>query len=67
MRDHCESSERPLDDLQEFPNVPKGLYDSLWIGSYSWPPEAFSLGLGVRWPRERVGNAFWTSVSRFGR
>jgi hypothetical protein len=30
------------------------------IGSYSWPPEAFGLVLGVGWPREHVGNAFQT-------
>ena len=29
-------------------------------GSYSWPPEAFSLRLGVGWPRERVRNTFQT-------
>ena len=28
-KDHCESSERPSGDSQEFPNVPKGLYDSM--------------------------------------
>jgi len=32
-----------------------------WIqltGSYSWPPEAFGLRIGVRWPGEHAGNAF---------
>ena len=29
-------------------------------GSYSWPPEAFGLGLGVGWLWERVGNVFQT-------
>jgi len=29
-------------------------------GSYSWPPKALSLGLGVGWLRERVGNTFQT-------
>jgi len=31
MKDHCKSSERPLGDLQGSLNVPKGLYDSMWV------------------------------------
>jgi hypothetical protein len=33
-------------------------------GSYSWPPKAFGLRLGVKWPRERVGNMFQTKHFR---